>query len=180
MPLGHGAYDTRKNGWHSPEAASPSKPFHTCSVKLSTWCSCWRLADPWPDEAGQPCCWDTSSVFAILKVMSVPVQAPQTPAGNAMGGWGPVFTHLQDSMASLVEPSLVWTMRGLGRAQNPSPATLRASGYIGIGLLYLLLSLLLACLASLERRCRATPGALAECFCSDFLIPAGHLSGTPP
>ncbi|KAK9856447.1 hypothetical protein WJX84_002649, partial [Apatococcus fuscideae] len=98
--------------------------------------------------------------------------APQTPAGNAMGGWGPVFTHLQDSMASLVEPSLVWTMRGLGRAQNPSPATLRASGYIGIGLLYLLLSLLLACLASLERRCRATPG-FAYQLCAWSLHAAG-------
>ena len=87
------------------------------------------------------------------------MQTPQTPAGNPMGGWGPVFGHLQDSMASLVEPSLVWTLRGLGRPQNPSPATLRAAGVMGIALLYLLLSLLLACLTRLEQHCRTSPGA---------------------
>ena len=77
-----------------------------------------------------------------------------------MGGWGPIFTHLQDSMASLVEPSLVWGMRGLGQPLNPSPATLRASAVIGIGLLYVLLSFIITSLRWLEGRCRASPGKL--------------------
>ncbi|KAK9843301.1 hypothetical protein WJX74_010063 [Apatococcus lobatus] len=101
-------------------------------------------------------------------------ETPQPPVGNPMGGWGPVFGHIQDSMASLVEPSLVWTLRGLGRPQNPSPATLRAAGVMGIALLYLLLSLLLACLARLEQHCRTSPG-----FASHICAWSLHAAGLP-
>ena len=102
---------------------------------------------------------DIKSLKVDLTSAYIAMQTLQIPAGNAMGGWGPIVGHLQDSMASLVEPSLVWSLRGLGRPQNPSPATLRAAGIIGVALLYLLLSLLLAALARLELYCLTSTGA---------------------
>ena len=121
-----------------------------------------------PTECDQE---DAARVIELPEVDLSPacigMQTPQIPAGNAMGGWGPIFGHLQDSMASLVEPSLVWSLRGLGRPQNPSPATLRAAGIIGVALLYLLLSLLLAALARLELHCLTSTGAPMMPSCDD-------------